>query len=120
MVNKARSLVVYLVIHNKCCRVLFWSSIEIAMQVVGAELRAQLFELLPPYGGRACIRSDTAQGSAQAIKSVQHFASRGATFKKGAETHVFINMAVVLRAKIDFISTRPEGLTAVHGSLKWY
>jgi hypothetical protein len=66
------------------------------------------------------MRSDTAQGSAQAIKSVQHFASRGATFKKGAESHVSIKSAVVLRAKIDFISTRPDGLTAVHGSPQWY
>ena len=30
---------------DKCCRVLFWSSIEIVMQVVGAERRAQLLEL---------------------------------------------------------------------------
>ena len=30
---------------DKCCRVLFRSSIEIVMQVVGAERRAQLLEL---------------------------------------------------------------------------
>jgi len=45
---------------DKCCRVLFWSSIEIVMQVVGAERRAQLLELLPPCDHFVCIRSDTA------------------------------------------------------------
>jgi len=69
--------------------------------------------------GLACVQK-LPKEALKLSKSVKRFASRGATFKKGAETHVFINMAVVLRAKIDFISTRPEGLTAVHGSLKWY
>jgi hypothetical protein len=45
---------------DKCCRVLFRSSIEIVMQVVGAERRAQLLELLPPCDGRACMRSGSA------------------------------------------------------------
>jgi hypothetical protein len=45
---------------DKCYRVLFWSSLEIVMHVVGAEWRAQLIELLPPCDGRACMRSDSA------------------------------------------------------------
>ena len=50
-------------------------------------------------------------------RSVHHFASKGATFKKSAESHVSINMAVVLRTKIYLICRRPDGLTAVHGSI---
>ena len=45
---------------DKCYRVLFRSCLEIVMQVVGAERRAQLIELLPPCDGRACMRLDSA------------------------------------------------------------
>jgi hypothetical protein len=69
--------------------------------------------------GLACVQT-LLKEALKPSKSVQHFASRGATFKKGAESHVSINMAVVLRAKINFISTRPDGLTEVHGSPQWY
>jgi hypothetical protein len=62
---------------DKCCHLLFWSSIETAMKVVGAERRAQLLELLPPCDGRACMRSDTAPGSAQAIKKRAEFCFQG-------------------------------------------
>ena len=45
---------------DKCYRLLFWSSLERVMQVVGAERRAQLIEVLPPCDGRACMRLDSA------------------------------------------------------------
>jgi len=69
--------------------------------------------------GLACIQV-LLKEALKLSKSVQHFASRVATFKKGAESHVSINMAVVLRTKIYFICRQPDGLTAVHGSLKWH
>ena len=69
--------------------------------------------------GLACVQT-LLKEALKPLKSVQQFASRGAAFKKGADSRVSIDMAVVLRAKIDFASTRPDGLTAAHGSPQWY
>ena len=105
---------------DKCCRVLFWSSIEIVMQssVPNDEPSSLIYYRLATILF-ACVQT-LHEEALPPSRSVHHYSSKDATFKKSAESHVSINMAVVLRTKIYLICRRPDGLTAVHGSLKWY